>query len=87
MELEALRRTGQIAAWWYEKWTWKLADDCRYTPDFVLQRPDGSLEVEEIKGFFRDDAQAKARVFAALFPFPMRVLVLEKDRWHITTYR
>ena len=87
VELEAARRTGQIAAWWFEQWTFKLADDCRFTPDFVLQRPDGSLEVEEIKGHWRDDALVKIKVFVEAFPFPTRVLVWKKDGWQVETLR
>lgn len=72
IDLEAMKRAGLIAEWWYEKWTFKLADDLRYTPDFIVQKLDGSLEVEEVKGFWRDDARAKVKMFAALYPFPVR---------------
>lgn len=74
IELEALRRDGQIAAWWYEAVTFKLADDCRYTPDFLIQERDGSLRLEETKGFYRDDAKVKVKLCRSLFPFPLRVL-------------
>lgn len=80
LELEAMRRSGQIAAWWYERWTFKLADDTRYTPDFVVQENDGTLRIEETKGFWRDDARVKVKVFAALYPFPVRVLVARAKR-------
>lgn len=81
VQLEALKRDGQIAAWWYEQWTFKLADDCRYTPDFVIQERDGSLRAEETKGFWRDDAKVKVRMFAATFPIPIRVLRRTKTGW------
>lgn len=81
VELEALKRSGNIAAWWYERFTFKLADDCRYTPDFVIQDPDGSLRAEETKGFWRDDAKVKVRVFATMFPIPIRALLLKKGVW------
>lgn len=80
-ELEAMKRDGQIAAWWYEQWTFKLADDCRYTPDFVIQDLDGSLRAEETKGFWRDDAKVKVRMFAATFPIPIRALIRTKTGW------
>jgi hypothetical protein len=76
--VEAVR---QIAAWWYERFTFKLADDCRYTPDFVIQDLDGSLRAEETKGFWRDDAKVKVRVFATMFPIPIRALLLKKGVW------
>lgn len=88
-DLEAMRRDGQIVAWWYEKWTFKLADDLRYTPDFVIQRPNGALEVEEVKGFWRDDARAKVRMFVELYPFPVRAYTKAKTHsgWDVETFR
>lgn len=88
VELEAMKRAGQIADWWFERWTFKLADDCRFIPDFVIQDCDGSLRVEEVKGFWRDDAKVKIRVFAAQFPFPTRALVKRKGGgWDIEVFR
>lgn len=78
IELEALKRSGKIVEWWYEAWTFKLADDTRYTPDFIVQENDGLLRAEEIKGFFRDDARVKVKVFAAKFPLPLVVLKAKK---------
>lgn len=87
IELEALKRAGQIAAWWYERWTFKLADDTRYTPDFVIQELDGALRCEETKGWFRDDAKVKTKVFADRFPLPLRTLVDDRrGGWTITEY-
>jgi hypothetical protein len=73
VELEAMKRAGQIAAWWFEAWTFKLAPDTRFTPDFVIQENDGALRAEEIKGFWREDARVKSKVFANQFPLPLRV--------------
>lgn len=88
VELEALKRDGQIVNWWYEAVTFKLADDCRYTPDFLIQERDGSLRLEETKGFFRDDAKVKTRVMASKFPFPLRILKLRKGGgWDIQEVR
>lgn len=89
IDLEAMKRAGQIAAWWFEQWTFKLADDCRYTPDFVIQKPDGSLEVEEVKGFWRDDARAKVKMFVSLFPFPVRAYSKAKTHsgWDVEVFR
>ncbi len=85
-ELDAMLKAGLIAAWWWESFTFRLADRTTYTPDFLIQENDGSLRVEETKGgFWRDDARAKTKIFAALYPFPTRVLQ-EKKRgapWQI----
>jgi hypothetical protein len=87
IELEALKRSGQIVGWWYEAVTFKLADDCRYTPDFLIQESDGSLRLEETKGFWRDDAKVKTKVYASRFPLPLRVLVKSKSGWDIEEVR
>lgn len=88
IELEALKRAGKIAAWWYERWTFKLADDTRYTPDFVVQELDGALRCEETKGFMRDDAHVKVKTFVELFPLPLVVLYPKKGGgWDETHYR
>lgn len=93
IDLEAMKRAGQIVAWWYEKWTFKLADDLRYTPDFVIQKHDGTLEVEEVKGFWRDDARAKMKMFVEQYPFAVRALTKSKAprasewQWDVETFR
>lgn len=88
IDLEAMKCAGLIAEWWYERWTFKLADDCRYTPDFVIQKPNGALEVEEVKGFWRDDARAKVKMFAEQFPFPLRAYTKTRhDTWDVETFR
>ena len=88
IDLEAMKRAGLIAAWWYEKWTFKLADDLRYTPDFVIQKMDGALEVEEVKGFWRDDARAKVKMFVALYPFKVRAYTKGSNgSWDVETFR
>lgn len=86
--LEALRTAGMIREWHYQKLTLVLGADCRYTPDFFVVRVTGECELHEVKGFWRDDAKAKARVCASMFPF--RVLVAQmgkkadKGKWIIS---
>lgn len=86
IELEAMKRTGKIAGWWFEKVTLKLADDTRYTPDFMIQENDGSIRFEETKGFWREDAKVKTKVAASLFPFPIRSLSKTSTGWAITDF-
>jgi hypothetical protein len=52
MELEMMRRIGEIESWKYEGVTLKLADGCRYTPDFfvVVSSMILRLRFVEIKG-------------------------------------
>lgn len=53
---------------WFDEWTFKLAKDTRYTPDFIVLLSDGTLEAHEVKGFMEDDAWVKLKVFAEKFP-------------------
>lgn len=55
--------------------TLKLADDVRYTPDFMTVDEAGGLVAWECKGWMRDDARVKLRVAARQFPFIKFVLV------------
>jgi hypothetical protein len=64
---------GELLAWDYEPLTFKLARSCRYTPDFIVQLPDGTIEAHEVKIhtgsklLAEDDAKAKIRVAAEKF--------------------
>jgi len=81
--LEARRVRGDVAEWHYEALTLKLADDTRYTPDFLIVLADGTVELHEVKGFYRDDAKVKAKVCARMFPFTVRLARLMRGSWQI----
>ncbi len=51
----------------YERITFKLADDTRYTPDFHVLTRSGEIEIHEVKGFMEDDAWVKLKVAAEQF--------------------
>lgn len=74
--LEPRKQAGEILEYWFEKFTFKLADDCRYTPDFVVQLASGEMECHETKGYWQEDAKVKIRVAAELFPF--RFVAIQK---------
>lgn len=64
--------TGEVLWWKFEPMTLKLADNCRYCPDFFVMTADGELQAHEVKGslhFIQDDAKVKIKVAASLFPF------------------
>ncbi len=63
------KKVGLILDFGYERVTFKIAERCRYTPDFDVQLPDGTFEFHETKGFWEDDARVKIKVAAATFPF------------------
>jgi hypothetical protein len=67
-ELRLLERAGQIKWWKFEAVTLRLARKTTYTPDFLVQHLDGSLEFIETKGFWEDDARVKIKVAAEMFP-------------------
>ncbi|MDF3059341.1 MAG: hypothetical protein K0R17_3556 [Rariglobus sp.] len=52
-----------------QTFTLKLADDTRYTPDFICVGHGGEFVAFETKGFWRDDARVKIKVAARQFPF------------------
>lgn len=84
--LEAKKRAGDILDYGYEGMTFKLASDCRYTPDYWVLAGDGLLELHECKGgFIRDDGRDKLKVAARLFPFLTWFRAQRKDgRWTVT---
>jgi hypothetical protein len=50
-ELLAIRKhTGEIIDWWFEAVTFKLAENSRYTPDFMVLHLDGAIEFVNVKG-------------------------------------
>ena len=80
--LEIRLRAGEIYSWRYEPITLRLADDTRYTPDFMVIGALGQIAFHEVKGFWRDDALVKIKVAAELFPeFKFFALRLEKGQW------
>lgn len=80
-ELTALVNVGVIRSWAYEAVTLRLADDCRYTPDFLVVDNAGAIRFEETKGFWRDDARVKIKVAARTFPmFSFVALTVRKQR-------
>lgn len=71
--LDASVKAGEIRGYYFERMTFKLADDTRYTPDFMVVLNDGELRFDEVKGFMEDDAWVKFKVAAEMFPFSFRL--------------
>lgn len=67
--LIARQQAGAVLWQQFQSMTLVLAKDTRYTPDFNVMAADGVLEMHEVKGFMRDDANVKIKVAAAMFPF------------------
>ena len=74
--LELALRAGEIQWWRFEGIKLRLADNTFLTVDFSVLRKDGLLEMVEVKGgraVFQDDAKAKIKVAAEMFPFVFKV--------------
>ena len=83
--LEAQKRWGEIAEYWFELIKVRLADKTFYTVDFLVMLPDGALEGHEVKGrkgkadggetyWAEEDARIKIKVAAEVVPWPFFVV-------------
>lgn len=66
--LDARRYAGEVAWFKFEGVKLRLADNTFYTPDFAVMLTDGALKMHEVKGFWQDDARAKIKIAADLYP-------------------
>lgn len=92
--LEGLKQAGIIKGYGVHRFTLKLAEECRYTPDFDVLELDDTISFHETKGgkrmtakdgsvyvipFAMDDSKVKIRVAARTFPW-LRFCVAYRDR-------
>lgn len=73
-DLRDAQSLGDIKWYRFEGMKLRLADNCFYTPDFAVIAADGVLECHEVKGFWRDDARAKIKVAAEMYPFRFKAV-------------
>lgn len=81
MELEAQRHLGTVAWWAFEGLKYRLADNTFYTPDFAVMLASGVLQAHEVKGHWEEDARAKIKIAAALFPIQFIAIKKVKGGW------
>ncbi len=63
--------------------TLRIANGCRYTPDFITTN-EWATEGWEVKGFMRDDAAVKLKVAASLYPWiKFHLVSRKKGEWQI----
>lgn len=88
--LESEKQAGRIAGFWFEALKLRIADKaCWYTPDFLVLRPNGDLELHEVKGspaIFTDDAKVKVKVVSTNYPFKIFVAFPKKGSWDIREF-
>jgi len=65
--LDQLIVAGEIVRYEFERIKFVLADRTTYTPDFYVVCRD-HIELHEVKGFLRDDANVKFKACADRFP-------------------
>jgi len=67
-----------VIRWEFESITFKLADGCRYTPDFAVWLADGTMEFVDCKGAGPMDDKSRVKVKCAAEKFPQFVFVIEQ---------
>lgn len=76
------QRAGEVKRYWFEPWKLRLGLNLWYTPDFVVHMADDTVEVHEVKGFWRDDARVKIVAAATEYNLLRFVAVrLVKRQW------
>jgi len=75
--LEMQKRSGLIDGYGFECMTFVLADGSRFTPDFFIIHASGSVELVDVKAFFKNQqkvhveeaAMVRVKVAAELYPW------------------
>lgn len=81
-ELSARMTAGDVLFWSFEPFSLRIASGCRYTPDFLVMRADGTMECHEVKGFMREAARVRLRVAADLHPYRFILVTRPGGQWH-----
>ena len=77
-----------IQSWKHEGIRLKLADGAWYKPDFMVTHNDGGIELEEVKGFWREAARLRWKVAIAQFPmFAFSLWTKLNGQWVRSEYR
>lgn len=94
--LKEQEQLGYVAWWAYEPMKFKLADRTYWTPDFIIMRPDGAIEVHDTKGttskagvkkpFAEEHSKIKIKACADKFPFRFFVAWLNAGVWQLDEY-
>lgn len=86
-----LKAATKIEDYFFEEVTFKLAHDCRYTPDFMVVQTNPweneRVEFHEVKAtwggkpHWTDDAKVKMQAFAKRYPFRLIVAYEVDGKW------
>lgn len=78
--LHARTQAGEVIGWWFEAVTFKLADDTRYSPDFMVLLEDGSIEFVDTKGGGPIDPKSLVKIKCAAEKFYQFKFVIEQKQ-------
>lgn len=78
--LQARKDAGEITDWLFEAFTLKLAEGCRYTPDFSVYFADGTMEFVDAKGGGPIDPKSVVKIKCAAERFFMFTFVIEQKQ-------
>lgn len=88
--LALMQHAGEIQWRKFEGLKLRLADNTFYTPDFAVMAADGVMECHEVKGFWQDDARAKIKIAADMYPFRFLAVRVKPKKegggWEIETF-
>jgi hypothetical protein len=94
--LETRRQCGEVLWYAFEAFTFKLADNVRLTPDFIVLLANGVLEAHDTKGtksvtrksgervkapYVLDDARIKLEVAAQQIPLVFKTVFYADGNW------
>jgi len=78
--LELRRHAGEVAWFKFEGLKFRLADNTFYTPDFAVMLANGALEAHEVKGHWEDDARAKIKIAADMYPLRFMAVQVQSKK-------
>jgi hypothetical protein len=79
--LTVLQRGGIVQWWAYEALRFKLGRGAWFKPDFAVLLADGTLELHEVKGHWREAARVRIKVAASMYPFRFVVVRPDGESW------
>lgn len=85
--LEARKIAGEIEHYDFDAIKLRLAETTFYTPDFMVQMADQTIEFHEVKAYWEDDARVKIKVAADKYPqFVFRGAKKSESGWAIESF-
>lgn len=88
--LALMQHAGEIQWRKFEGLKLRLADNTFFTPDFAVMAADGVIECHEVKGFWQDDARAKIKIAADMYPFRFIAVRVKPKKegggWEVETF-